>query len=415
MQALEALLYIFVVYTVGDIIAAATKSIVPSLFVCSAIFLASFWLGMPETLFVDSLLYDIGAVFITSLLVHMGSMLNIRQLAAQWKTVLISVGGIVGIVILLFVIGSPIVGKETAIVAAPPISGGLIAGLQMADSAEAIGRLDLKLMATLLVVLQGFIGYPLASFCLRKEANNILKLKTEGYVFDKEEKVDQKEVKTLFQLSDKYRSPNYYIATDKYRSPNYYIAKTILVAFIATAISNLLKNVDTGIFILNALIRIDKNVLALILGIVFAEIGFLERDPLNKGNAFGFLMGALMAVIYGGLAGASPQDVIEILVPIVICLVIATIGIGIMSIIVGKFVNIGPWMSFAIGLAALFGFPGTYVVSQEVAKGVAHNEEEKELILSQILPKMLVSGFVTVSIGSVILAGLLAPMLTPAI
>lgn len=403
MQALEALLYIFVVYTVGDIIAAATKSIVPSLFVCSAIFLASFWLGMPETLFVDSLLYDIGAVFITSLLVHMGSMLNIRQLAAQWKTVLISVGGIVGIVILLFVIGSPIVGKETAIVAAPPISGGLIAGLQMADSAEAIGRLDLKLMATLLVVLQGFIGYPLASFCLRKEANNILKLKTEGYVFDKEEKVDQKEVKTLFQLSDKYRSPNYYIA------------KTILVAFIATAISNLLKNVDTGIFILNALIRIDKNVLALILGIVFAEIGFLERDPLNKGNAFGFLMGALMAVIYGGLAGASPQDVIEILVPIVICLVIATIGIGIMSIIVGKFVNIGPWMSFAIGLAALFGFPGTYVVSQEVAKGVAHNEEEKELILSQILPKMLVSGFVTVSIGSVILAGLLAPMLTPAI
>lgn len=403
MQALEALLYIFVVYTVGDIIAAATKSIVPSLFVCSAIFLASFWLGMPETLFVDSLLYDIGAVFITSLLVHMGSMLNIRQLAAQWKTVLISVGGIVGIVILLFVIGSLIVGKETAIVAAPPISGGLIAGLQMADSAEAIGRLDLKLMATLLVVLQGFIGYPLASFCLRKEANNILKLKTEGYVFDKEENVDQKEVKTLFQLPDKYRSPNYYIA------------KTILVAFIATAISNLLKNVDTDIFILNALIRIDKNVLALILGIVFAEIGFLERDPLNKGNAFGFLMGALMAVIYGGLAGASPQDVIEILVPIVICLVIATIGIGIMSIIIGKFVNIGPWMSFAIGLSALFGFPGTYIVSQEVAKGVAHNEEEKELILSQILPKMLVSGFVTVSIGSVILAGLLAPMLTPAI
>lgn len=403
MQALEALLYIFIVYTVGDIIAAATKSIVPSLFVCSAIFLASFWLGMPETLFVDSLLYDIGAVFITSLLVHMGSMLNIRQLAAQWKTVLISVGGIVGIVILLFVIGSPIVGKETAIVAAPPISGGLIAGLQMADSAEAIGRLDLKLMATLLVVLQGFIGYPLASFCLRKEANNILKLKTEGYVFDKEENVDQKEIKTLFQLPDKYRSPNYYIA------------KTILVAFIATAISNLLKNVDTDIFILNALIRIDKNVLALILGIVAAEIGFLERDPLNKGNAFGFLMGALMAVIYGGLAGASPQDVIEILVPIVICLVIATIGIGIMSIIVGKFVNIGPWMSFAIGLSALFGFPGTYIVSQEVAKGVAHNEEEKELILSQILPKMLVSGFVTVSIGSVILAGLLAPMLTPAI
>lgn len=403
MQALEAILLIFVVYTIGDIIAAATKSIVPSLFVCSAIFLASFWLGLPETLFIDSLLYDIGAVFVTSLLVHMGSMLNIRQLKAQWRTVLISLGGIVGIVLLLFIIASPIVGKETAIVAAPPISGGLIAGLQMAEAAEAIGRVDLKLMATLLVVLQGFIGYPLASFCLRKEANNILALNKEGYVFDKEKEVDQKEIKSVFQLKDKYRSANYYLA------------KTILIAFIATSLSNILKEVSTGVFILDALIRIDKNVLALILGIVFSEVGFLEREPLNKGNSFGFLMGALMSVIYGGLAGASPKDVIEILVPIVICLVIATIGIGLVSVIVGKFLKIGPWMSFAIGLAALFGFPGTYVVSQEVAKGVAHNEEEKELILSQILPKMLVAGFVTVSIGSVILAGLLAPMLTPAI
>lgn len=403
MQALEAILLIFVVYTIGDIIAAATKSIVPSLFVCSAIFLASFWLGLPETLFIDSLLYDIGAVFVTSLLVHMGSMLNIRQLKAQWRTVLISIGGIVGIVLLLFIIASPIVGKETAIVAAPPISGGLIAGLQMAEAAEAIGRVDLKLMATLLVVLQGFIGYPLASFCLRKEANNILVLSKEGYVFDKEKEAEQKEIKSVFQLKDKYRSANYYLA------------KTILIAFIATSLSNLLKEVSTGVFILDALIRIDKNVLALILGIVFAEIGFLEREPLNKGNSFGFLMGALMAVIYGGLAGASPKDVLEILVPIVICLVIATIGIGLVSVIVGKFLKIGPWMSFAIGIAALFGFPGTYIVSQEVAKGVAHNEEEKELILSQILPKMLVAGFVTVSIGSVILAGLLAPMLTPAI
>ena len=59
-----------------------------------------------------------------------------------------------------------------------------------------------------------------------------------------------------------------------------------------------------------------------------------------------------------------------------------------------------------------FGFPGTFVVSNEVASAVARNEEEKELILSQILPKMLVAGFVTVSIGSVVLAGIMAPMLT---
>lgn len=192
MDALLALLFIFVVYTIGDIVAAATKSIVPSLFVCSAIFLGGFWLGIPETLFNDSLLFELGALTITTLLVHMGSMLNLQQLLAQWKTVLIVVGAICGIVLFLFTIGMPLVGKETAIVAAPPISGGVIAGLQMASTAEAIGRTDLKLMATLLVVLQGFIGYPLASFCLRREANSILKLKSEGHVFE-----STKEVQTI--------------------------------------------------------------------------------------------------------------------------------------------------------------------------------------------------------------------------
>ena len=403
MQALLALLFIFIVYTIGDIVAAATKSIVPSLFVCSVIFLAGFWLGIPETLFKDSLLYDIGALAITSLLVHMGSMLNTKQLANQWKTVLISFGGIVGIVILLFSIGSPIVGRETAIVAAPPISGGVIAGLQMSESAEAIGRSDLKLMATLLVVLQGFIGYPLCSFCLRKEAHSILELKKTGHAFDEDKEVEEKSKKSFFHLPEKYVTANYYLA------------KTILIAFVATILSDSLKGIDTGVFILNALIRVDKNVMALLFGIIFAEIGFLEREPLNKGNSFGFLMGALMSVIYGGLAGASPQDVFEILVPIAVCLIIGTIGIGIMSIIVGKILKIRPWMAFGIGLSALFGFPGTYVVSQEVAKGVSDNEEDRELILSQILPKMLVAGFVTVSIGSVVLAGILAPMLSPAI
>ncbi len=401
MDALHALLFIFIVYTIGDIVATATKSIVPSLFVCSAIFLGGFWLGIPETLFTDSLLYNIGAVTITTLLVHMGSMLNLAQLKAQWKTLFIAAGGITGIVILLLLVGSPIVGKETAIVAAPPISGGVIAGLQMSKAAEEIGRNDLKLMATLLVVLQGFVGYPLASFCLRKEANSILKRRAEGHVFAEDQVLEQKEIRTIFQIPRRYTSPNYYLA------------KALFIAFIATTISGLLKQIDTGVFILNALLRIDKNVMALLLGIFFAEIGFLEREPLNKGNSFGFLMGALMAVIYGGLAGASPQDILEILIPIAICLIIGTIGIGIMSILVGKVLKIGPWISFAIGASALFGFPGTFIVSQEVARGVAKSEEEKELILSQILPKMLVAGFVTVSIGSVILAGILAPMLTP--
>lgn len=399
MQALYALLFILVVYTIGDVVASITISIVPSLFVCSVIFLGGFWLGIPKTLFKDSLLYSIGALLIPVLLVHMGSMLNINQLKAQWNTVLISIGGIVGIVILLLLVASKIVGKETAIVAAPPISGGLIAGLQMGDKAEAIGRLDLKLMATLLVVLQGFVGYPLASFCLRREAKTIIKLKNEGYKFENDKEVQEVDRKMIFQLPKKLRSSNYYFA------------KTTLVAVIAVSISACLQKIDTGNLFLNALVRVDKNVLSLIFGIIFAQVGLLEREPLNKANVFGFGMASLMAVIYGGLAGSTIQDILNIIIPLVICLLIGTVGIGIMSVLVGKFLKVRPWMAFAIGSSALFGFPGTFIVSKEVSEAIAIDESEKELILNQILPKMLVAGFITVSIGSVILAGLLGPML----
>ncbi len=399
MQALYALLFILVVYTIGDVVASITISIVPSLFVCSVIFLGGFWLGIPKTLFKDSLLYSIGALLIPVLLVHMGSMLNINQLKAQWNTVLISIGGIVGIVILLLLVASKIVGKETAIVAAPPISGGLIAGLQMGDKAEAIGRLDLKLMATLLVVLQGFVGYPLASFCLRREAKTIIKLKNNGYKFENDKEVQEVDRKMIFQLPKKLRSSNYYFA------------KATLVAAIAVSISACLQKIDTGNLFLNALVRLDKNVLSLIFGIIFAQVGLLEREPLNKANVFGFGMASLMAVIYGGLAGSTIQDILNIIIPLVICLLIGTVGIGIMSVLVGKFLKVRPWMAFAIGSSALFGFPGTFIVSKEVSEAIAIDESEKELILNQILPKMLVAGFITVSIGSVILAGLLGPML----
>lgn len=399
MQALYALLFILVVYTIGDVVASITISIVPSLFVCSVIFLGGFWLGIPKTLFKDSLLYSIGALLIPVLLVHMGSMLNINQLKAQWNTVLISIGGIVGIVILLLLVASKIVGKETAIVAAPPISGGLIAGLQMGDKAEAIGRLDLKLMATLLVVLQGFVGYPLASFCLRREAKTIIKLKNNGYKFENDKEVQEVDRKMIFQLPKKLRSSNYYFA------------KATLVAVIAVSISACLQKIDTGNLFLNALVRLDKNVLSLIFGIIFAQVGLLEREPLNKANVFGFGMASLMAVIYGGLAGSTIQDILNIIIPLVICLLIGTVGIGIMSVLVGKFLKVRPWMAFAIGSSALFGFPGTFIVSKEVSEAIAIDESEKELILNQILPKMLVAGFITVSIGSVILAGLLGPML----
>ena len=56
----------------------------------------------------------------------------------------------------------------------------------------------------------------------------------------------------------------------------------------------------------------------------------------------------------------------------------------------------------------LYGFPGTMILSQEAAKGAGESPEEVAAIEGAILPKMIIAGFATVTITSVIVTGLIA-------
>jgi hypothetical protein len=63
-------------------------------------------------------------------------------------------------------------------------------------------------------------------------------------------------------------------------------------------------------------------------------------------------------------------------------------------------------MAFAVSLTALYGFPADYIITVEVIKSITEDEKEREILTSRMLPPMLVGGFITVTIVSVILAGI---------
>jgi len=56
-------------------------------------------------------------------------------------------------------------------------------------------------------------------------------------------------------------------------------------------------------------------------------------------------------------------------------------------------------------------FPADYILTIEAVKSVSKNDEEYNYAIEQMLPKMLVGGFVTVTITSVILAGFFVKLL----
>ncbi|HOM30679.1 MAG TPA: hypothetical protein PLV60_01325, partial [Acetomicrobium flavidum] len=183
------------------------------------------------------------------------------------------------------------------------------------------------------------------------------------------------------------------------QTPFILIMKTMLVGWLAVMVSKLLGGV------------IDKFVMALIFGIVFYEIGFLEPKILTKANSEGFTLFALLVPIFMNLNKATPSMVISLIVPIALSFAVAVVGIAISSVILSKVFRYSWEMSLAIGVCCLFGFPGTFIVSQEVANAVGETPAEKEFVLTKILPKMLVSGFTTVTIASVFLAGFLVKLL----
>lgn len=81
---------------------------------------------------------------------------------------------------------------------------------------------------------------------------------------------------------------------------------------------------------------------------------------------------------------------------------------AIVSILVGKIFHESWYLCCAMNITALFGFPGTVIVPTEVTKAVAETENEKKLIQGSIMPKMIISGMVSVSVVSVVVAGIMS-------
>ncbi|BCV25403.1 hypothetical protein [Gelria sp. Kuro-4] len=388
-----ALSIVLTIFAVGDVVAIKTKAILSMLFVSSVLLLLGYWSGIPGNLLPQSQLVGIGSVLVGLLITHMGTLMKVRDLLQQWKTVLIAAGAVAGIGIFVFLVGSPLFGRNVAVVAAPPISGGVVAALIMSEAAKAKGFADLSLLATMLLVAQGFIGYPLSSILLTREARRI---------------VSQPELVRVAQETavgaegavDKgafgFRLPQ---IPKEYQTNFVLLAKLSLVAYAAVLIAGLFNNV------------IHPLVVSLVVGIIAREIGLLEDNIFEKANGLGLAMAGLLAVVFGNLASATPAMVTKLLAPLAGTLVLGVIGIGLFSFVLGHLLGYSFEMATTIGLTALYGFPGTYILSHEAAKAVAQNEEEEQAILHHILPKMLVAGFVTVTISSVILAGIFAKLL----
>ena len=363
------------------------------LLVASVVFLAGFWAGIfPTTLFADSTLLSMAGLLVTMLLVHLGTTIKLRDFGAQWRTVIISAVACIAISAAVFFLGQLFIDRGFALVGAPILSGGVVATLTMQDMAQKANLPELAVFATLVMCAQGFVGYPVASLCLKSEAKRIKAQLDSG-----ELKVDVSA--GAAQAAAAGRKKLIPALPDKYNTPNAILAKVILVALLSVWVSSLFHD------------AVNKLVWCLIFGVLCKELGFLDEDALGKAHATGIVMPIITLSIFTNLASATPEMVGNMVVPLLVCVLIGTVAFALVSILVGKIFGYSWQMSVAIGSSCLFGFPGTVIISNEVSESTGTTAEEKATINAQIMPKMLVAGMVTVSITSVLVAGVMCKWL----
>ena len=391
------------VFGIGDIVATKTKAIVSMLFLSSVIFLAGFWTGiLPSTLFNDSTLLSVSGVLVCMLLVHMGTTIKLRDFIDQWKTVVVAAVCCIAISLGIYFLGGMIIDRNYAIVGAPILSGGVVATLTMQTAANDLGLTDLGIFAALVMVVQGFVGYPVASLCLRSEAKRVRRLVESG--------AELKGVTATVSTAD--AAPRKRLIPpipDKYNGPNVIMAKVAFIAFLATITANA---VNGAIANSGSDFSISNLIFALIYGVIAKELGLLEDGPMGKAGADGFMLVVVTLSVFTNLGSSTPEQVLGMLWPLIVVVVTGSVTFMVLGTLVGKLVGMSWQMACAIGSTCLFGFPGTYIVTNEVVAATANNEEEKQLMLDHMMPKMLVAGMVTVSITSVLIAGFMCSMIT---
>lgn len=388
-----SLAVVCVIMFLGDIVSVKSNGRIPSLLIISLCFMVGFWTIFPKDVLDTSMVNSIRQITMLFILLQVGAKFDLKQVKKDWRAVVTTLAAVVGILLLAGIFGFLIFGKESALIAIPPLTGGGMATIIMSDTAAAMGLEHLAMMATIIYVMQGFVGFPLTSLFLRREGKTLLNdLRRDSTLFAKNVTIQTSE-----GLNEKKTLCT--IVPERYKSVAYYLSKLSILALLVVMI-----DLVTGKFVNVAIPMI-------VIGFLAGHFGILEKDPLTKANTGGILQLALTASLMRYFAQSTPQQVIALILPVAVYLLLATVGIMLLCVPIGGKLGYSLNLSIAIGLNCFLGFPYNYVITNEVVNSLSENEEEKQYLDAILMPKMIIGSVISVSVVSALVAGVVVNFL----
>ena len=176
------------------------------------------------------------------------------------------------------------------------------------------------------------------------------------------------------------------------------IGITAFFAWIATTIGSL-----TGV---------NYGIWALLLGALCNSIGIAPPKLLDQSKSTGIMMIAMFGAIIPALAKVSLSDIGTLLFQVVVIFAAAVAGIFLAGWILPTWKICGSRnLAIGIGVEQFLGFPTNVVLVREIATTTGKTEQERDYIESKLGTPYVIAGFATVTVVSVLIAGIIVELL----
>ena len=390
MTAIFAATILLAFIAFGELISLWSKARIPALLIAMlGTFIAVQLNIIPKTIIDDSYLPQIYAILVAPLLFHMGSLIPLKTMLAQWRSVVISIAGMIVAVGVIAAVVGPIFGFQYVVAGSGPLAGGIVStglttdGLKAANVDSAI-----VVLPALVLMLQSLPSMPLTNLLLRKFAIHLR---------------DSGDLEELARNHKKVQKEN---GGDKklVNLPQMLVDNELFILFLILVGGSLAT-------LLAIPTHIPSSIIALVLGVASTAIGLTPERSMEKSSSFGIAMASVVAIVMAPLVAASLSDVLAALIPVAVILAVGAVGIMIGGAIATKLLKWKTTLGMSVALTAMYGFPADYLLTNEVVRSVGRTEEERDALREAMLPPMLVGGFTSVSAGSVVIASVLVSFL----
>ena len=400
-NAFLAVVICAIAYVIGEWISDITNAWVPSVLVTAIIFLIGYWTVFPTSLSDDSGLAAFASqIGVLMFITHIGTVISLKQLLEQWKTVIICLMGLLGMVLLCWFICPLIMEKTLVIAGLPPLTGGIVAALTMQNAATEAGLEEAAVFAIAMYSVQGLAGYPITALCLHSEGKKLIKEWYDVKPTLAEDEIARMKTIGLATIGDdsNIKKPIPPLP-DRFNTPVFIIAKVAFSVWLSTVVGQVLTFIPTIVW-------------CLIISVVLTRLGFLDTSSLTRANTYTIFMFAAMLSVFAGLRDCTPDMLKKLIGPMLIMVVIGVVGMGCFAFIISKILKMDFQLAFANGLTALYGFPCDAIITENTVNSLTDDADERGYLMSKMFPSMIVGGFVTVTITSVIFAGYFARLLS---